>query len=104
MNQENSFTDPKTGEVWRNVLFEQGDFPDNYTPDCCFLAAIKCNKNLYKYTLNQCLLGAAQVALQMSVVILFIIGYVTLDSGNANCELILGLTASTCLLGKYYLL
>ena len=93
------FVDPTTGQVWRKVLFERGKFADNYTPDSCFLAAIKRNKNLHQYTLNQCLMGAAQVALQMCMVFLFIIAYITLDSGYANCELILALTATTCLIG-----
>ena len=39
----------------------QNPFPDNYTPDECFLAAIEKNKNLHKYTFNQCLQGSCQV-------------------------------------------
>ena len=94
-----TFVDPATGKVWRKVLYERGKFPDNYTPDSCFLAAIKRNKNLQPYTLNQCLHGGAQVALQMCMVLLFVITYITLDGGCANCELILGLAAFMCLSG-----
>ena len=56
-----SYHDPLTGKIWKKVLYEQNPFPDNYTPDECFLAAIEKNKNLYKYTFWQCLQGSCQV-------------------------------------------
>lgn len=56
-----SFQDPVTGLVWKKVLYEQNPFPDNFTPDECFLAAIEKNKNLYKYSFKQSLEGACQV-------------------------------------------
>ena len=60
---EHCYLDPVTGKTWRKVLFDNSnDFPDNYTPDACFLAAIKRNQNLYKYTYSQCLLGSSQVS------------------------------------------
>ncbi len=40
-----------------------------------------------------------QVALQMSIVILFAISYISLDSGRLSCDVILTLVASTSLLG-----
>ena len=47
---------------YQSVFFiPQNPFPDNYTPDECFLAAIEKNKNLHKYTFNQCLQGSCQV-------------------------------------------
>ena len=58
-----TYLDPKTGKKWRKVLFERGNFPDNYTPDKCFLAAIRRNKNLHRYTFLQCVLGASQVSI-----------------------------------------
>ena len=57
-----TYVDPQTGKKWRKVLFERGNFPDNYTPDKCFLAAIRRNKNLHRYTFLQCVLGASQVS------------------------------------------
>ena len=61
---ENGFScqDPATGKIWKKVLYEQNPFPDNYTPDECFLAAIVMNKNLHKYTFWQCLQGSSQVS------------------------------------------
>ena len=56
-----SFVDPVVGKTWRKVLFQRGEFPDNFTPDECFLAAIKRNQNLHKYTLDQCFQGSSQV-------------------------------------------
>ena len=56
-----SYQDPATGKTWKKVLYEQNPFPDNYTPDECFLAAIEKNKNLHKYTFKQCLQGSCQV-------------------------------------------
>ncbi len=64
-NGVNTYVDPDTGNVWRKVLYERGKFPDNYTPDQCFLAAIERNKNLHKYTFRQCLLGASQVKIHV---------------------------------------
>ena len=63
MAENYSFVDPKTGAIWQKVLFHRPrTFPDNFTPDECFLAAIKRNQNLHKYTLQQCFLGATQVS------------------------------------------
>ena len=63
MAENYSYVDPKTGEIWQKVLFHRSKFfPDNFTPDECFLAAIKRNQNLHKYTLQQCLFGATQVS------------------------------------------
>ncbi len=56
-----SYKDPASGKTWKKVLYEQNPFPDNYTPDECFLAAIEKNKNLHKYTFKQCLQGSCQV-------------------------------------------
>ena len=56
-----SCQDPATGKIWKKVLYEQNPFPDNYTPDECFLAAIQMNLNLHKYTFWQCLQGSSQV-------------------------------------------
>jgi hypothetical protein len=56
-----SYHDPVTGKIWKKVLYQQNPFPDNYTPDECFLAAIEKNKNLHKYTFRQCLQGSCQV-------------------------------------------
>lgn len=55
------YIDPKTNKKWRKVLFERETFPDNFTPDECFLAAIKRNQNLHEYTFWQCFHGASQV-------------------------------------------
>ena len=66
MAENYSFVDPKTGAIWQKVLFHRPrTFPDNFTPDECFLAAIKRNQNLHKYTLQQCFLGATQVSFIM---------------------------------------
>ncbi len=66
--EEYTFVDPKSGEVWQKVLFHRpNNFPDNFTPDECFLAAIKRNQNLHKYTFQQCFLGACQVCLFISL-------------------------------------
>jgi len=39
---------------WRKVLYENGGYPDNYTPPESFLAAIERNKNLRLYTKREC--------------------------------------------------
>lgn len=62
-----SYVDPVSGKAWRKVLFERGDFPDNFTPDECFLAAIKRNQNLNNYTYRQCFQGAIQVNLTINL-------------------------------------
>ena len=62
MAENYTFVDPTTGKIWKKVLFHRSEaFPDNFTPDECFLAAIKRNQNLHNYTLLQCFLGASQV-------------------------------------------
>ena len=94
-----TYIDPDSGKQWRKVLFERGDFPDNYTPDKCFLAAIKRNKNLHHYSFRQCVLGASQVALQVCMVILFSLVYISLDNGAISNHLVLLLSATAAILG-----
>ncbi|TRY72992.1 hypothetical protein TCAL_05547 [Tigriopus californicus] len=66
---------------WSRNLYEKTDYPDTYTPDDCFLAAIHRNKNLNKYTLHESVACASQVTLQFSSVILFYSGYIYLKQG-----------------------
>ena len=56
---------------WRKVLYDNADYPDNYTPDECFLAARRFNQNLVTYSLGQCVGGGAEVAIHLSLVIIF---------------------------------
>jgi len=78
---------------WRKVLYETNGFPDNYTPEQSFLAAIQRNKNIRLYTKNECFKGASMVGRQMSLVITFWSLYVYLSEGVIDSEqLILALT------------
>lgn len=100
MEDDGSYYDPQSGHVWRKVLYERGKFPDNYTPDSCFLAAIERNKNLHKYTFRQCLMGSCQVSLQLAFVLLFSVAYTSLDpKGALNCDLILAYVTVSSLFG-----
>jgi len=104
MAENYTFVDPKTGAIWQKVLFHRPrTFPDNFTPDECFLAAIKRNQNLHKYTLQQCFLGATQVGLQMSMVLFFVMAYVALDESSANSNYVLGLAAISSTVGYFWL-
>jgi len=94
-----TYIDPHSGKQWRKVLFERGSFPDNYTPDKCFLAAIRRNKNLHNYSFHQCVLGASQVALQVCVVTLFSLVYISLDNEGISNHLVLLLSAISAILG-----
>lgn len=94
-----SYRDPVTGRIWKKVLYEQNPFPDNFTPDECFLAAIERNKNLHSYTFTQCLQGSCQVALQACAVILFGTIYNFLDSNWITSEAVLMSVAASTLTG-----
>ena len=50
----NYFKMAETSTTWRKVLFEKNGFPDNYTPEESFLAAIERNKNLRTYSKREC--------------------------------------------------
>lgn len=57
---------------WRKVLYDDNSgFPDNFTPEEAFLAARRYNENLVTYSLQSCLAGGAEVATQLSLVIIF---------------------------------
>lgn len=56
---------------WRKVLYLDQGHPDNYTPQSVFLSGRTFNKNLVAYSLFQCLEGGAEVALHISLVIIF---------------------------------
>lgn len=86
MRMRHLFTTCSSGDViktrnWSRNLYEKTDFPDNYTPDDCFLAAIERNKNLNKYSLHESIACASQVSLQFSSVILFYSSYIYLNQG-----------------------
>lgn len=104
MAENYTFVDPTTGKIWKKVLFHRsGAFPDNFTPDECFLAAIKRNQNLHNYTLRQCFLGASQVALQMSMVLFFVMAYVALDENSKTSNYVLGMAATSSSIGYFCL-
>lgn len=56
---------------WQKCLYKTSGFPDNFTPEESFLAAIEKNKNIRLYTLQECLNGAAVVGQSVSVVLIF---------------------------------
>ena len=57
---------------WRKVLYDDNSgFSDNFTPEEAFLAARRYNENLVTYSLQSCLAGGAEVATQLSLVIIF---------------------------------
>ncbi len=68
---------------WRRNLYEKTGLPDNYTPDDCFLAAIRRNRDVRRYTLRQCLPQACLVSQQISSAVAFYSCYAGL-SGGAN--------------------
>ena len=53
------------------MLYDTGGYPDNYTPDECFLAARRYNQNLVLYTMSQCVQGGAVVGHHIGLVIIF---------------------------------
>lgn len=56
---------------WHKILYKTSGFPDNFTPEESFLAAIEKNKNVRLYKLSECLTGAAVVGQEMSLVLIF---------------------------------
>ena len=69
---------------WRKVLYDNAGFPDNYTPEEAFLAARRYNENLVTYSLGSCLSGGAEVATQLSLVIIFWSCYKFIKLGSVS--------------------
>ena len=69
---------------WRKVLYDNAGFPDNFTPEEAFLAARRYNENLVTYSLQSCLSGGAEVATQLSLVIIFWSFYKFIKSGSLS--------------------
>jgi len=69
---------------WRKVLYDNAGFPDNYTPEEAFLAARRYNENLVTYSLKSCLSGGAEVATQLSLVIIFWSCYKFIKLGSVS--------------------
>jgi len=69
---------------WRKVLYDNSGFPDNFTPEEAFLAARRYNENLVTYSLQSCLAGGAEVATQLSLVIIFWSCYKFIKSGSLS--------------------
>ena len=89
--------DPRGG--WRKVLYDNADFPDNFTPSECFLAARTFNQNLVVYSRAQCLAGAARVGTQISDVIIFWCCYNYIKAGDISPATVLIPTFSISVLG-----
>ncbi len=81
------------------MLFQRGQFPDNYTPEESFLVAIKRNQNLHKYSISQCFHGACQVTLQICMVLSFALAYLAIDQSTDNSNLVLCFAATLSVLG-----
>jgi len=99
-----------TVKKWRKILYEDDQgYPDNFTPTESFLAAIEKNKNLRLYSLEECLLGAAEVGKEVSSVFVFWSCYqfllahkvspLTLLATMATGCVTLGITSRVMLLG-----
>ena len=69
---------------WRKILYDNAGFPDNYTPEEAFLAARRFNENLVTYRLRDCLGGGAEVATQLSLVIIFWSCYRLIKVGSVS--------------------
>lgn len=58
---------------WRKVLYQNQEYPDNYTCPKNFLKDLRTNYNLRKYTYAECLCGVTNVSQEISAVTLFIL-------------------------------
>ena len=85
--------------AWRKVLYDNADYPDNFTPPECFLAARTFNQNLVVYSRAQCLAGAARVGTQISDVIIFWCCYNYIKAGDISPATVLISTFSISVLG-----
>ena len=84
---------------WRKVLYDNSDYPDNFTPPQCFLAARTFNQNLVVYSRQQCLAGAAGVVTQICDVIIFWCCYVYIKAGDIQPLTVLLVTLCLSVLG-----
>jgi len=57
---------------WVKNLYENKDYPDNYT-DASFLKDLKKNNNLQQFTFLECVCGVTNVSQEISVVTLFLV-------------------------------
>lgn len=100
---ENGFlnTNGKT-KRWKKILYEDSGYPDNFTPEESFLAAIEKNKNVRLYEFQECLLGAAVVGQELSVVLIFWSLYECLKLSRLTADLVLGVLLALVLSGFSY--
>ena len=66
--------------TWKKNLFENTDYPDNYT-DKTFLEELKKNVHITEISPLPAVLGAGLVTQEMCTVVFFIIVYVYLYNG-----------------------
>ena len=92
-------TSESSRSCWRRNLYEKTGLPDNFTPDDCFLAAIRRNQNVRRYSLRQCLPKACLVSLQASAVVAFYACYSGLSSGLLLPSSMLLATAGAAMVG-----
>lgn len=96
-----SETNGKTKQ-WQKCLYKSNGFPDNFTPEESFLAAIEKNKNIHLYSLQECLNGAAVVGQSVSVVFIFCSLYQFLKQDVLTPTQILLHLSLTVILGYCY--
>jgi len=86
------------GKTWKKCLYENSGFPDNFTPEESFLAAMHKNKNVRLYTKTECLQGGAVVGREVSIVTTFWSLYLYLSRRDIESEqLILSLSIVLCI-------
>ncbi|GIY05520.1 phosphatidylinositol N-acetylglucosaminyltransferase subunit C [Caerostris extrusa] len=61
-------------EKWERVLFKKQNYPDNYV-DASFLADLRKNVNLYKYTWWEAFTGISVVTHEISSTVLFVVTF-----------------------------
>jgi len=88
---------------WRKVLYDNHGYPDNFTPDECFLAARRFNENQVLYSLSQCLNGGAEVGVHISLVIIFWCCYNFIKMGSISSSQMSMAVLSVSVLGHMFL-
>lgn len=70
----------QTQRMWKKNLYENIDYPDNYT-DKTFLEELKKNVNITEISPLTAVLGAGLVTQELSIIVFFVVVYVYLHNG-----------------------
>lgn len=83
----------------KKILYEKGEYPDNYTDDTTFLCDLRKNVEFKEVSLFEAIRGASYLTQQICTVVAFVLIYVYLYNGWIDAQFLFYCSSATTICG-----